>query len=504
MFVKYPRSFSTGVCSMSQYHQDITESCPSASSLFDQLQQFVTRPVPTDAEAFWQLEQEVHQSAAQLGDLVTLQILEHTHQDTTFVETAVTSAREKRSVPLRHKGWKPVSILLRGGTKVILKTPYLRTNWKKVTGRRRRKRGPQGSGCYPVLEALGILERVSPATRSEIALYTVQAATYQEAVDMLARQGIQCRGATVGRIALSTAQTDVSLRDAALQAALDQPIPHDGPLAGLRVRIGVDGGRVRTRKNKPGRKTKNKRHRFHTPWKEPRVLVIDILQEDGSYDALRLPLYDVLIDDGDAVFAVVIGYLRLLGAAFAETIEFIADGADWMWERVDHMIEAAELPATRVSLVLDFYHAAEHLAAAVALFKDHLCASKRQKLFTRLRHTLRHTVDGVTKVLTRLKALGKTYQVPDLDKALGYFEKHVTHMAYATLDAMNLPVGSGQVESAVRRVINLRFKAPGTFWNETTAEHLMHLRACFKTGRWEELIRRFIRGKFIVPSFEVG
>ncbi len=489
---------------MPQHQQGLTESCPPEASLFDPLQQFLTRPRPTDPEAFWQLEQEVHQSAAQLGDLITLQILEHTHQDTTFVETAVKSARDTRSVPLRHKGWKPVSILLRGGTKVVLKTPYLRTNWKKVTRRRRKKRGPQGSGCYPVLEALGIIERVSPATRSEIALYTVQAATYQAAVDMLARQGIQCSGATVGRIALSTAQTDVSLRDAALRAALDQPIPQDGPLAGLRVRIGLDGGRVRTRENKPGRKTQKKRHRFHTPWKEPRVLVIDILKEDGSYDALRLPLYDVLIDDGDAVFAMVIGYLRLLGAASAEAIEFVADGADWMWERLDHMIEAAELPAARVSLVVDFYHAAEHLAAVVALFKEHLCPSTRKTLFTRLRHTLRHTVNGVTKVLTTLKKMGKTYQVPDLDKALGYFEKHVAHMAYATFDAMNLPVGSGQVESAVRRVINLRFKAPGTFWKGTTAEHLMHLRACFKTGRWEELIRRFIRGKFIVPSFEVS
>jgi hypothetical protein len=489
---------------MPQHDHPSTESYSPDSSLFDQLQQFLTRPLPTDGETFWKVEQEVHQSAARLGDLITLQILDQAHQDTDFVETAVKDARQKRTVPLRHKGWRPVSVLLRGGTKVVLKTPYLRTNWKNVTGRRRKKRGPQGSGCYPVLEALGILERISPATRSEIALYTVQAATYQEAVDMLARQGIQCSGATVGRIALTTAQTDVALRDAALRAALDQPIPHDGPLAGLRVRIGLDGGRVRTRKNNPGRKTKNKRHRFQTPWKEPRVLVIDILKEDGSYDALRLPLYDVLIDDGDAVFAVVIGYLRLLGAASADAIEFVADGADWMWERVEYMIEAAELPASRVSLVLDFYHAAEHLAAAVALFKEHLGDSKRQKLFTRLRHTLRHTVDGVTKVLTTLKKMGETYQVPDLDKALGYFEKHVAHMAYATLDAMNLPVGSGQVESAVRRVINLRFKAPGTFWNETTAEHLMHLRACFKTGRWEDLIRRFLRGKFIVPSFEVG
>jgi hypothetical protein len=45
-----------------------------------------------------------------------------------------------------------------------------------------------------------------------------------------------------------------------------------------------------------------------------------------------------------------------------------------------------------------------------------------------------------------------------------------------------LSIGSGQVESAVRRVINLRFKAPGSFWTETTVSGLMHLRAACKAG----------------------
>jgi hypothetical protein len=51
-----------------------------------------------------------------------------------------------------------------------------------------------------------------------------------------------------------------------------------------------------------------------------------------------------------------------------------------------------------------------------------------------------------------------------------------------------LPIGSGQVESAVRRVVNLRFKAPGAFWRETTVSGLMHLRAAFKAGRWDEIM----------------
>jgi len=43
-----------------------------------------------------------------------------------------------------------------------------------------------------------------------------------------------------------------------------------------------------------------------------------------------------------------------------------------------------------------------------------------------------------------------------ITRALGYVETHAHRMRYVTLEARKLPIGSGQVESAVRRVVNLR------------------------------------------------
>jgi len=471
----------------------------AVSPAFDHL---LTSPLPQTPEAFLDVEQTIQRTTAQLGDLLILERLEQTHKDTAFIEDAVRKAREKSSVPLRHKGWRQVSVLLLGGTKVLLKTPYLRTNWKQVTGKKRTKRGVQGAGCYPVLAALGITDRISPATRSEIALHTVQAASYQEAIALLERRGLTCSASTLERVSIATAQADITLRDAALHTAMEMPVSPDGPLAGLRIRLSLDGGRTRTRQNKPGRKTKHNRHRFERPWKEPRILVIDVLKADGSYDRTRLPLYDVLIADGDAVFSLLIGYLRLLGAAYAETIEFVSDGAEWIWDRLESMIRLAELPADRVVCVLDFYHAAEHLAKAIECCKQALSATERKTLFTQLRHTLRHQRQGVQTVLNTLTHLAQKHALPEMADAFSYFEKHVEHMQYARYDALKLPIGSGQVESAVRRVINLRFKAPGTFWKETTVELLLHLRAWFKAGRWDELVTRVIRSEFLLPSFK--
>ena len=60
-------------------------------------------------------------------------------------------------------------------------------------------------------------------------------------------------------------------------------------------------------------------------------------------------------------------------------------------------------------------------------------------------------------------------------------------MCYDTLKETNFPIGSGAIESAVRRVINLRFKGASIYWLEQTVEAMIKLRAFYKAGRWEVL-----------------
>ena len=129
--------------------------------------------------------------------------------------------------------------------------PYLREDRRGRRGRRRGKRGARGTGCYPVLECLGIADRGSPASRSEIALHMVQAASYLEAAHMLSRRGLSCDVSSLVRITTAPAEASTRLRDAAREAALRLPVPSNGPLAGKRVRVSLDGGRVRTRRTAP-------------------------------------------------------------------------------------------------------------------------------------------------------------------------------------------------------------------------------------------------------------
>src|SRR2546425_9313335 len=333
---------------------------------FSSLEALLAEPFPHTPQEMLQLEQRLSTAAAQTADQMVLVQLTRAHEAEAFVTQAIAQARAQSPVPLVHKGLRMTSALLLGGTRIVVETPYLREDRRGRRGRRRHTRGPHGAGCYPVLEALGIADRVSPASRSEIALHVVQAASYHEAAQMLSRRGFACDVSSLVRITTATAEASTRLRDAALEAALRLPVAPDGPLAGKRVRISLDGGRVRTRRTHRGRKTAKGRHGFATPWREPRVLVIDILDNQGQPDRLRLPLYDVLIGNAEAVWALLIGYLRLLSAASAEVVEFIADGAEWMWKRVELLRTLAEIPAAKVVEVLDFYHASQYLSETIA------------------------------------------------------------------------------------------------------------------------------------------
>ena len=74
-----------------------------------------------------------------------------------------------------------------------------------------------------------------------------------------------------------------------------------------------------------------------------------------------------------------------------------------------------------------------------------------------------------------------------MKKLKSYFITNANRMQYQSSLSMKLPIGSGVIESAIRRVINLRLKSPGSFWKLDFAEKMIYLRSQILYGRWQNL-----------------
>jgi len=79
-----------------------------------------------------------------------------------------------------------------------------------------------------------------------------------------------------------------------------------------------------------------------------------------------------------------------------------------------------------------------------------------------------------------------------------YFVRNPKRRQYDLISKMGLPIGSGAMESAIRRVVNLRLKGASMYWLEETAEAMLLLRPFYKSGRWD-MLKNIIYSTSYVP-----
>ena len=223
------------------------------------------------------------------------------------------------------------------------------------------------------------------------------------------------------------------------------------------------------RRKKRGPKTKKGRNRFHTDWKEPKLLILYVVGDDGRPSQTWAPIIDGTLRGPEAVFALLLSYARQIGLNAADKVLFIADGAPWIWRRLQRLIA----------------HAAKQLSDAVKLRR--WSATQRTRWLNRTRGLLKRA--RVDEVITALRELCRGRTAGKIRTHLNYFLKNRHRFAYTTMVGLGLPRGSGAVESAIRRVINLRIKGASIYWLPESVDAILLLRSFYKSGRWNCLQR---------------
>lgn len=371
---------------------------------------------------------------------------------------------------LKNKGKETVRIRTTTGMVVEIVASY----FTRTSERRGKRRWP---GLYPGLQLLGIHDRCTPALAAEVSLLAAMLGSLQEASKVLAEQGIKLDTKTVRRIAYRFAER-------ARLAQRLEAVDLGEQVAGRRVAVSMDGGRIRLREKKRGPKTTKGRNRYHGAWREPKLLIVYVVDAEGKLERSFMPVIDALIGRPDALFKLLEGYLKQLGMIEADRVLFIADGAPWIWRRIPDLITRLGLNPEQIHQLIDFYHAVEHLGKVAALRKTWSPERRRRWVRQQRRHLLQDQVD---QVVAAAQEICRGRNSKEIRTQRDYFVNNAARMRYARIRSLSLPIGSGCVESAIRRVVNLRLKGPCTFWCKANAEAVLILRCYWKAGRWNLL-----------------
>jgi hypothetical protein len=152
----------------------------------------------------------------------------------------------------------------------------------------------------------------------------------------------------------------------------------------------------------------------------------------------------------------------------------VGDGAEWS------LTQFQEPFGPQGDYLVDFYHVSQYLAAAALVIKPKDPESWRRRQQGRL---LENKVAAGLRALASHLEPEATPQGP-VRAAHRYLNQRRDHLDYAGALPAGLCIGSGEIESAHRHVIQQRLKLAGSWWKEPSAQAMLGLRVARANQLW--------------------
>lgn len=161
-------------------------------------------------------------------------------------------------------------------------------------------------------------------------------------------------------------------------------------------------------------------------------------------------------------------------------IHGVGDGAPWIAEQYEKQF------GTQASFLLDFYHLCEYLAAAAPGCARSKSPAAKEKWIERQKTWLKQNRHA--QVLRNLQGHLEGPEVPEEEapvrRCWRYLRNREEHLDYRGALEKELPIGSGEVESAHRHLIQRRLKLPGAWWSKENAANMAQLRVTRANQEW--------------------
>ena len=410
-------------------------------------------------------------------------VLEAIHRDRDFVTACQHQSRLQGGV--YSDGWREVWVRTLGGQHVHLKTPYAKLPKEGGQGHLRKQRHQHGTGIYPVLRRLGIIGRTTPRLLAEVNRHIADGPSGAEAVERLASREIRLTQQPMRDLVRDFASIALWQRQAEAAHLEQVTVYEPSPLAGKRVVVGLDGGRLRLRINKIGSEQTPTR-KYATDQCEPKLFAIYTVDDQGNKERTGAVFYDGTLQSAATLLTLLKLRLTQLGIAQARVLVIIGDGASWIWNGIPDLLTTLGLEALHVVEIVDWAHAVGKLLppAKVGIQEP----QRQQQWFKHARVLLKQ--GNIHAIIEALQGLDQSHDTDEVIRTtMQYFQTHEARMQYQTFRAEGLPIGSGVIESGVRRIVNLRLKGATLFWLPENAEGLLYLRCQIKSGRWVQFVK---------------
>ncbi len=210
-------------------------------------------------------------------------------------------------------------------------------------------------------------------------------------------------------------------------------------------------------------------------WKEARLALIRRPDEVE-------PTFAVTLGDASTAGGAMKRLAQAAGLTRQTHVHGVGDGAPWIAEQMEIQFGA------QASYLIDLYHLCDYLAdAAPVCHPDNAI-----EWMTRQKHAAKE--GAIQSVLTALAPHREPETAPDdqapVRRCHRYIANRLGQFDYPTALAANLPIGSGEVESAHRYVIQERLKLSGAWWAPSNAQAMLNLRSLRANHLWHNYWNR--------------
>ena len=220
------------------------------------------------------------------------------------------------------------------------------------------------------------------------------------------------------------------------------------------------------------RKAKDKRKGKQLSWKEARLC---LAHERGSVTPhFAVSFQESVEQAGEALF----DCACRAGFGCQTYVHGIGDGAQWIADQVEVQFGA------QGHYLVDFYHVCEYLGNAALS-----CAGKEnaEVWFEKYQMALKNG-----QVEEVIEALEPHLETPDREDTKApvracyrYLSNRLGQFEYHTAKQNQLPIASGEIESAHRYVIPERLKIAGAWWSSEQATYMLSLRTVRANSQWD-------------------